>query len=89
MLTGDTSGFHPVTQALIAADEADGLTTEQIIERRAGIMTVEFLGFVPNQVFLVLPDLAIADEIEIDGEIVVVPKFNPGNWYLEDNHEFL
>ena len=89
MLTGDTSGFHPVTQQLSAQDEAAGLDREQVIERRAGIMTAEFLGFVPNHVFMVRPDLAGADEIEVEGETVSVPRFNGGSWYGADNPEFL
>lgn len=89
MLTGDKSGFHPVTQALIAADEDAGLDREQVIERRAGIMTAEFLGFVPEHVFEVRPELAGADEIEVDDETVSVPRFRPGSWYVEDNPEFL
>ena len=89
MLTGDTSGLHPVTQAIIAADEAAGLDREQIIERRAGIMTSEFLGFTPAHVFMVRPELAGADEIEVDGETVNFPRFKAGNWYTMDNPEFL
>lgn len=89
MLTGDKSGFHPVTQALIAQDEAAGLDREQVIERRAGIMTAEFLGFVPEHVFMVRPDLAGADEDFVDGQIVEVPRFRAGSWYAEDNPEFL
>ena len=89
LLTGDTSGFHPVTQAIIAGDEAAGLNREAVIERRAGIMTAEFLGFVPDHVFLVQPDLAGSDEIEVDGETVNVPRFQPGSWYMVDNPEFL
>ena len=89
MLTGDTSGFHSVTQAIIAADEAAGLDREQIIERRAGIMTAEFLGFVPDHVFMVRPDLAGVDEIEVAGEMVVVSRFRGGSWYPIDNPEFL
>ena len=89
MLTGDTGGFHPVTQALIAQDEADGLDREQIIERRAGIMTAEFLGFTPQHVFMVRPDLAGEDDVEVEGEVVSVPRFKAGNWYTMDNPEFL
>ena len=89
MLTGDTSGMHPVTQTLIAQDEADGLDREAIIEKRAGIMTSEFLGFVPAHVFEVRPELAGADEIVVDGETVSVPRFRPGSWYVEDNPEFM
>ena len=88
MLTGDTSKFHPVTQAIIAGDEAAGLDSEQIIERRAGIMTSEFLGFTPNHVFLVRPDLAGSVEVEVEGETVSVPRFRPGSWYHLDNPEF-
>ena len=89
MLTGDKSGFHPVTQALIAQDEADGLDRESIIEKRAGIMTAEFLGFTPQHVFMVRPELAGADEIEVDGETVAVPRFRVGSWHADDNPEFL
>ena len=89
MLTGDTSGMHPVTQAIVAMDEAEGLEREDIIERRAGIMTVEFLGFVPAHVFAVRPDLAGEDDVEVDGAVVSVPRFRGGNWYELDNPEFL
>ena len=89
MLTGDTSGFHPVTQAIIVADESEGLDRETIIEKRAGIMTAEFLGFTPAHEFEVRPDLAGADEIVVDGETVSVPRFRPGSWYVEDNPEFM
>ena len=89
MLTGDTSGMHPVTQAIIAQDEAAGLEREDIIERRAGIMTAEFLGFTPAHVFMVRPDLAGADEIEVDGETVSATRFQQGSWHLEDNPEFM
>lgn len=89
LLAGDKSGLHFVTQALIAQDEADGLAREQVIERRAGIMTSEFLGFTPEHVFEVRPELAVADEVVVDGETVSVPRFRPGNWYVEDNSEFL
>ena len=89
MLTGDTSGMHPVTQQIVAMDEAEGLDREQIIERRAGIMTSEFLGFVPDHVFMARPDLAGADEIEVEGETVTVPRFRGGSWYEADNPEFL
>ena len=89
MLTGDVSGLHPVTQAIIAMDEATGLDREQVIERRAGIMTAEFLGFTPNHVFTVRPDLAGADEDFVDGQIVEVPRFRVGSWFTDDNPEFL
>ena len=89
MLTGDTSGMHPVTQAIIAMDEAEGLDREAIIEKRAGIMPAEFMGFIPEHVFMVRPDLAGSDSVEMDGEVVDTPRFRPGNWYTEDNPEFL
>ena len=89
MLTGDTSGMHPVTQMIVAMDELEGLTREQVIERRAGIMTSEFLGFIPEHVFMVRSDLAGSDSVEMDGEVVDTPRFRPGNWYTEDNPEFL
>ncbi len=88
-MTGDKSWLHPVTQAIVAQDEAAGINTEDIVEMRAGIMTAEFLGFVPNQVFVVRPDLAGSDEIEVEGETVPIPRFNPGSWYKLDNSEFL
>ena len=89
MLTGDTSGLHPVTQAIIAMDEAEGLDREHVIERRAGIMGAEFLGFVPAHVFMVRPELAGSDEVEVEGETVEIPRFRPGSWYVTDNPEFL
>lgn len=89
MLTGDTSGMHPVTQMIVQGDEANGLDREQIIERRAGIMTTEFLGFVPSHVFMVRPELAGSDEVEVEGETVGIPRFRPGSWYLSDNPEFM
>lgn len=89
MQTGDVSGLHPITQAIIGMDEAAGLDRETIIERRAGIMTDEFLGFVPQHVFQVRPDLAGVDEIDVDGETVAVPRFRGGSWYAIDNPEFL
>ena len=89
MLTGDTSGLHPVTQMIVAGDEAFGLSREQVIERRAGIMTSEFLGFTPAHVFMVKPELAGSDEIEVEGEVVEIPRFRPGSWYADDNPEFM
>ncbi len=89
MLMGDTSGMHPVTQMIVQGDEAFGLDREQVIERRAGIMSAEFLGFVPAHVFLVRPELAGSDEVEVDGETVEIPRFRPGSWYVTDNPEFL
>ena len=47
------------------------------------------MGFTPEHVFAVRPDLAESDEIEVDGETVSVPRFQPGSWYLLDNPEFL
>ena len=89
MMTGDKSGLHPVTQAIIAQDEAAGIDTEDIVEMRAGIMTMEFLGFVPGHVFMVKPELAGNNEIEMEGETVIVPRFAPGSWYDLDNPEFI
>ena len=65
------------------------IDVEDIVESRAGIMTTEFLGFVPGHVFMARPDLAGADEIEVDGETVSVPRFHAGNWFEIDNPEFL
>ena len=89
MQTGDVSGLHPITQAIIGMDEAAGLSREQVIERRAGIMTAEFLGFIPDHVFAVRPDLDGVDEIGVGDETVAVPRFKPGSWYPIDNPEFL
>lgn len=89
MMSGDKSGLHPVTQAILAQDEVNGIDTEDIVEMRAGIMTTEFLGFVPSHVFMVRPELADSDEIEIEGEAIQVVRFNPGNWHKLDNPEFL
>ena len=33
--------------------------------------------------------LAGVDEIEVEGETVPIPRFNPGSWYAIDNPEFL
>lgn len=88
MLTGDISGMHPVTQMIVAMDELEGMTREQIIERRAGIMTTEFLGFTPAHVFMVRPEFAGSDEDFVDGQIVETPRFRPGSWYELDNPEF-
>lgn len=52
-------------------------------------MTSEFLGFIPEHVFMVLPDLAGSDSVEVDGDVVDTPRFRPGSWYTEDNPEFL
>lgn len=89
MQTGDKAGFHPVTQAILAADEQSSQDYADIAERRGGIMTVEFLGFVPAHVFMIRPELAGFDEIDVDGETVSVPRFSPGSWYALDNPEFL
>ena len=90
MQTGDKSGMHPVTQMILATDEtADEPDYEEILTRRGGITTAEFLGFVPAHVFMVRPELALTDEIEVEGETVQVPRFDGGSWYGYDNPEFL
>lgn len=90
MQTGDKSLMHPVTQAILATDETDDEPDyEEILTRRGGITTAEFLGFVPEHVFMVRPELAGFDEIDVDGETVSVPRFSPGSWYTLDNPEFL
>lgn len=38
---------------------------------------------------MVRPELALSDEIEVDGETVSVPRLHAGNWYSTDNPEFL
>ena len=65
------------------------IDVEDIVESRAGIMTTEFLGFVPGHVFMVRPELALDDEIEVEGDTVSAPRFNPGDWDAIDNSEFL
>lgn len=87
--TGDKSGFHPVTEQIISSDESQGMNREQILEQRAGIMSVEFLGFVPDHVFMVRPELAGSDVVATDDGVFLAPRFNPGSWYLMDNPEFL
>ena len=89
MMNGDKNGLHPVTQMIISMDEASGMETEDVVTLRGGIMTSEFLGFVPAHVFLVRPELAGSDEIEVEGEIVEIPRFRAGSWYADDNPEFL
>lgn len=86
---GGLDSFHPVTQAILAADLEAGLDREDILETRAGIMMQSFLGFIPAHVFMVRPELAGSDEVEVDGETVEIPRFRPGSWYADDNPEFL
>jgi hypothetical protein len=38
---------------------------------------------------MVKPELAIVDEIEVEGEPVFMPRFNGGSWYGYDNPEFV
>ena len=38
---------------------------------------------------MVRPELAENDEIEVEGETITIPRFNPGDWYEIDNPEFL
>ena len=87
--TGDKSGLHPVAQQIITMDEANGLDKEQVLNMRAGIMSKEFLGFVPDQVFMVRPYLAEVDVVETDEGQISIPRFDGGSWYQLDNPEFL
>lgn len=89
LLASDKSGLHPVTQQIITTDEAAGLDREQILELRAGIMSVEFLGFVPAHVFMTRPELEGGDEVATEDGYVSMPRFRSGSWYLLDNPEFL
>lgn len=89
LLTGSTAGMYQVTRQIVAMDEAQGLEREQVLNLRAGIMSTEFLGFIPAHVFLVRPELAGSDEIEVEGAIVSVPRFNGGSWWELDNPEFV
>lgn len=88
LMSGNKSGLHPVTQQIISADEVQGLDREQILELRAGIMSTEFLGFVPDHVFMVRPELAGSDEVATEDGVVLAPRFRPGSWCLLDNPEF-
>lgn len=89
MMNGDKDGLHPVTQMIIAMDEASGMETEDVVTLRGGIMTAEFLGFVPEHVFMQRPELAGSDEVEVEGEVHSVPRFRAGSWYKYDNPEFM
>lgn len=89
MQSGDKSGMHPVTQAIVGMDEYNEMGREDVLTLRGGIMTAEFMGFVPNHVFMVRPDLAGVTVTEFDGEMIEVPVFDGGSWYLLDNPEFL
>lgn len=86
---GELDAFHPVTQMILAADLEAGLEREDILELRAGIMMQSFLGFVPQHVFTVRPELAGADSLETEDGFIQVNKFNPGSWYELDNPEFM
>jgi len=88
LLTGDKSGLHPVTQQIVSIDEGLGFAREEVLNLRAGIMSTEFLGFVPNHVFMIRPDLAGSDEVEVEGETVSIPRFDGGSWFPLDNPEF-
>jgi len=88
LLTGDKSGLHPVTQQTLEMDEAQGLDREHVINLRAGILSAEFLGFVPAHVFMVRPELIGSDEVVVEGEIINIPRFNGGSWWQLDNPEF-
>lgn len=89
LATGDKSGLHPVVQQIVTMDEAQGLDREQVLNLRAGIMSKEFLGFVPGHVFMMMPELAGSDTVETEDGPVEVPRFNGGSWYRGDNPEFL
>lgn len=89
MMTGAKEGFHPITQAILAQDEANGMDRETILATRAGIMTAEFRGFVPDHVFMSHPELAGTRTIETESGPVEDPIFKPCDWYLTDNPEFL
>ena len=87
--TGDKSGLHPVVQQIVTMDEANGLDREQVLNLRAGIMSKEFLGFVPSHVFMVRPELALSDTIETEDGPIEMPRFDGGSWFHLDNPEFL
>lgn len=89
LATGDKSGLHPVVQQIITMDEAKGMDREQVLNLRAGIMSKEFLGFVPAHVFMVMPDLDGVDVVETEGGPIEVQRFDGGSWYEFDNPEFL
>lgn len=89
LTTGEKSGLHPVVQQIITMDEANGLDHEQVLNLRAGIMSKEFLGFVPTHVFMVMPELSDTDVVETEDGPIEIPRFNGGSWYADDNYEFL
>ncbi len=86
---GDMPSFHPVSQMILGLDIEAGIDREDILELRAGIMMQYFLGFVPDHVFMVRPDLVGSVTIETEEGPMEDPIFKPGNWYLIDNPEFL
>ena len=53
----DFSLIHPVAALLVGQDLADGLAPEDIVEKRAAVLVSEFLGFSPEHVALVKPEL--------------------------------
>ena len=64
--TGDISSFHPITQAIIQHDLSTGISREDIVTLRAGIMATEFLGFCPEHVFVMRPELRGSEEFRAD-----------------------
>ena len=85
----ELDSFHPVTQAILAADLETGLDREDILETRAGIMMQSFLGFVPAHVFMQRPELSGTTVVETEDGPVQINNFNTGSWYMLDNPEFM
>ena len=75
----------------IAADTTTTLTTQ--VPVRCSRHQIDVMGptagFTPEHVFMARPDLALSDEVVVDGEVVSVPRFRSGNWCADDNPEFM
>ena len=89
LATGDISFFHPITKAIISGDFEDGLSLEEILEKRAGIMMGPFLGFVANHIHMVKPELAQPTIHVVDGNEFAVYPVSVCSWEQIDNPEFL
>ena len=89
LATGSKTNLHPVTQQVISIDESKDFDKEQILSRRAGIMSLEFLGFTPAHVFMVRPELDGTDLVDTAQGPIEVKRFNAGSWYQIDNPEYL
>ena len=76
--TPDLSSLHPIAQYLIGEDLEAGMGPEDILEKRGAILVREFLGFTPDHVAIVYPDLFVERHAEIDGVESTFVDFNFG-----------